>query len=94
MVGHGFSIGGMHGWQGILLGLAGSAVFLFCGRQDLRPRIGLASAFWFFLAVLSAAGATWLSLTSSIWGGTLFGLAVLSCEALLIRRWWRQGRPA
>jgi hypothetical protein len=41
MITSGFSIGGLHGWRGIALGLAGSVVFLIAGRQDLGPGLGI-----------------------------------------------------
>ena len=52
-----FSIGGLHGWHGALLGLASSFVFLVAGRQDVGPGLGMSSsAFWFLLAIVSVGG--------------------------------------
>lgn len=86
-----FSIGGEHGWRGILLGLAGCAVFMLSGWQDLKPKFGVGSGFWFFLALFSAGGIIWLGLSSKMWGGALLGSAVFCTEAWLIYRWWRLG---
>jgi len=36
-----FSVGVLHGWRGVLLGLLASLVFLVGGRQDLGPRLGM-----------------------------------------------------
>jgi len=41
MTGHEFSVGVLHGWHGVLLGLVGSVVFLIAGRQDLGPGLGI-----------------------------------------------------
>jgi len=49
---HEFSVGVLHGWRGVLFGLAASSVFLFAGWQDVGPGPDLtSSAFWFFLAL-------------------------------------------
>ena len=65
MVADEFSIGGLHGWYGILLGLLASSVFLLSAWQDLRRKsdVGsLSSALWFFLALLFAIGVILLGL--------------------------------
>lgn len=88
-----FSIGGLHGWQGVLLGTLASVVFLVSGWQDVAPGIGmLSSGFWFFLALLFAGGVAWLGGVDRIRGGPFFGLALFCAEAWLISRWWRKAR--
>lgn len=92
MTGHGFSVGVLHGWHGVLLGLLASVVFLIGGRQDVGRGIGmLSSAFWFLLALASTGGVIWLGVGGRIWGAILLGVAAFCSEAWLIRRWWRQG---
>jgi membrane associated rhomboid family serine protease len=85
-----YSVGVLHGWHGVLLGLLASLVFLVSGRQDLRLRFGIGSAFWFLLAVLSSGGVIWLGIGARIWGGALLGVMFFCLEVWLIRRWWRQ----
>jgi hypothetical protein len=92
-----FSIGGLHGWPAVLLGLSASVVFLLAGWQDLRPRSdagSISSTFWFFLGLLFAAGVVWLALVENIWGGALLGLTLLCSEVWLILRWrWPRHSP-
>ena len=90
MAAHGFAIGGLHGWRGILLGLAASLALLEAGRQDVSPGIGMtSSAFWFLPALVFAGGITWLGVAGGIWPGALLGLGVFCLEVWLIQRWWR-----
>lgn len=90
-----FSVGVLHGWQGVLLGLAGSVVLLISGRQDLGHRSTLGAVFWFFLALLFAGGVVGLGLGAGIWGGVALGVIVLCLEIWFIQRWWRRhGRSA
>lgn len=85
-----FSIGGLHGWRGVLFGIVGSLVFLVAGRQDVGPGIGMtSSAFWFLLALASAAGVIWLGVLERVWAGTLLGMAFFFLEVWLVWRWWR-----
>jgi hypothetical protein len=92
MTGHEFSLGVLHGWHGVLLGLLASAVFLISGRQDVGHGIGmLSSAFWFLLALASTGCVIWLGVGARMWAGILLGVLALCSEAWLIRRWWRQG---
>lgn len=85
-----FSIGGLHGWHGALLGLAGSLVFLVAGRQDVRPGIGMiSSAFWFLLAMVSVGGVIWLGVVDRIWGAASLGATIFCSEVWLIQRWWQ-----
>src|SRR5579864_6736286 len=86
-----FSVGVLHGWHGIVLGLLGSIVFLISGWQDVGPVIGMiSSAFWFFLALLSTLGVIWLGIGARIWAGALLGLTFFCLESWLISRWRRQ----
>lgn len=95
MTGNEFSVGVLHGWSGVLLGLLGSLVLLVAGRQDVGPGIGMtSSAFWFLLALASTGCVIWLGIGARIWGGALLGIAVFCLEAWLIQRWWRQGHRA
>lgn len=90
---HEFSVDVLHGWHGILFGLATSLVFLECGRQDVGPGLGMtSSAFWFLLALAFAGGVISLGAEARIWGGVLLGVAFLCLEVWLIRRWWRRVR--
>jgi hypothetical protein len=90
MIAESFSVGVLHGWRGVLLGLAASFVFLFAGRQDVGPGLGMtSSAFWFLLSLTSAGSVIWLGIGASIWGGALLGTAFFCLELWLIRRWWR-----
>ena len=90
---HEFSVGALHGWHGVLLGLAASAVFLVSGWQDVGPGIGtISSGFWFLLALVSAGGVIWLGIGARIWGGVLLGVAFFCLEAWLTWRWLRHGR--
>lgn len=92
-----FSIGGLHGWDAVLLGLTASALFLLGGWQDLRSRsnIGSAScAFWFLLALASAGCVIWLGVGDRIWGAALLGVALFGFEAWLIQRSWRRRHSA
>ena len=82
-----FSLGMLHGWRGILLGLVASAVFVVCGWQDSRPRFGFACCFWFLLALYSAGAVIWLGVGGRIWEGALAGTAVFCSEVWLIWRW-------
>ena len=91
---NGFALGVLHGWHGVLLGLGGSIVFLVSGRQDLGPGVGTGSAFWFFLALLSAGGVIWLGVGAQIWGGALLGTACFCFEVWLIQRWRRRSHSA
>jgi hypothetical protein len=87
-----FSVGALHGWHGVLLGLLASGVFMICGRQDLgAPRFEINAAFWFSLALLSAGGVIWLGVGAGILGAVLLGIAFLCSEVWLIRHWWRRG---
>lgn len=93
MTGHEFSLGVLHGWRGVLLGLSASLVFLIGGRQDVEPGIGMiSSAFWFLLALASVGSVIVLGIGARIWGGVLLGTTALCLEAWLIQRWWRRGR--
>ena len=86
-----YSVGVLHGWHGVLLGLLGSVVFLVSGWQDVGPGVGMASsAFWLLLALVSAGGVIWLGIGARIWGGALLGVMFFCLEVWLIRRWWRQ----
>lgn len=90
MASHKFSVGELHGWSGVLLGLLGSVVFQVGGWQDVGPGLGRASsAFWFLLAIASTGCVIWLAIGSKIWGGALLGVAFFCLEAWLIHRWWR-----
>ena len=91
---HEFSVGVLHGWRGVLLGLAASSVFLFAGWQDVGPGPDLtSSAFWFFLALTLTGGVIWLGIGAGIWGGALLGVAFFCLEIWLIRRWWQRTQP-
>jgi hypothetical protein len=87
LTGNEFTVGQLHGWNGILLGLSASAVFLFSGWQDQRRRFGLGSVFWFFLALLCTGGVIWLGFGARIFWGMSLGLVVFGLEVWLIRRW-------
>jgi hypothetical protein len=88
---HEFSISGLHGWHGIVLGIVAWLAFLVCGRQDVGPGLGLSSsAFWFLLALASAVCVVWLGIGDGVWGGVLLGAIALCLEAWLVRRWWRR----
>jgi hypothetical protein len=94
MIPQSFSVGALHGWRGVLLGLAASSVFLFAGWQDVGPGIGMtSSAFWFLLALTSTGGGIWLGIGARIWGGALLGVAFFCLETWLVRRWWRRVQP-
>jgi hypothetical protein len=80
----------LNGWNGVLLGLAASLVFLVSGWQDVRGKVGLGSAFWFLLTLISTGGVIWLGVGSRIWGGMLLGITVFCLEIWLILRWWRK----
>jgi hypothetical protein len=89
MAANGFSVGGLHGWYGVMLGLLGSALFMISGRQDVGPGVGMtSSAFWFLLALALTAGVTWLAFGARMWGEALTGVAFLCLEVWLIHRWW------
>lgn len=87
-----FSVGELHGWHGVLLGLVGSTVFLIGGWQDLKPPASIGAAFWFFLALLFTGGAIGLGIGARIWVGALLGVASLCLEVRLIHRWWRRAQ--
>jgi hypothetical protein len=87
---HNFSIGGLQGWQAILLGLLGAGVFLFSGRQDLGFRARAGAVLGYFLALLLTAGVIWLAIEGKIWAGALLGAVAFFSEAWLVRHWWRQ----
>lgn len=64
-----------------------------CAWQDLQreSEIGsIGSAFWFFLARLSAAGVALLGLVDRNWEEALLG-AVVFCLPVWLIRHWRQG---
>jgi hypothetical protein len=63
MANHEFSVGALHGWHGVLLGLLGSALFLIDGRQDWG-RFNAGAAFWFFFSLYSLPVASF----GSAWG--------------------------
>lgn len=91
----GFSISGLHGWNGIILGTVAYFVFLICGRQDFGPGLGLiSSAFWFLLALASAVCVIWLGIGDGVWEGVLLGAMALCLEVWLVRRWWGLRRSA
>ena len=84
----GFSLGVLHGWRGVALGLLASVVFLISGRQDVSPGVGMtSSAFWFLLALASACCVAWLGVGSRIWTAALLGAAFFCLEIWLIRHW-------
>jgi hypothetical protein len=85
-----FSVGVLHGWRGVLLGLVGSLVFLVSGWQDVRRKFGLGSAFWFLLTLISTGGVIWFGIGARIWGGMLLGITVFCLEVWLILRWSRK----
>ena len=86
-----FSVGELHGWHGVLLGLLASAAFLISGLQDLRVlRFSLGAVFCFFLALLSAGGVVWLGIGAGIFGAALLGGTIFCLEVWLIRRSWRK----
>jgi hypothetical protein len=96
MVGGQFSVGALHRSLAgcVLLGLAGSVVFMISGRQDLGHRFKLGSVFWFFLALLFTGGVIRLGVGAKIWGGAVLGVILLCLEIWFIQRWWRQGHSA
>lgn len=52
-----FSVGALHGWHGVLLGLAASLVSLVAGWQDVgRGRFGMGSSAFYFLVALIFSG--------------------------------------
>jgi hypothetical protein len=86
-----FSVGVLHGWRGVMLGLLGSVVFLISGWQDVGPGVGMvSSAFWFLLALVSTTCVIWLGVGARIWGGASLGVAFFCLEVWLVRRWWRR----
>ena len=88
-----FSVGVLHGWRGVLLGLLGSVVFLIGGWQDVGPGLGTTiSAFWFLLALISTGGVIWLGIGARIWGGALLGTLLFVLEVWLIQHWWRRAQ--
>lgn len=88
---HEFSVGALHGWHGVLLGLATSLVLLLAGWQDVGKKFGMASsAFWFVVGLIFSGGVIWLGIGARIWGGMLLGIAVFCLEVWLILRWWRR----
>jgi hypothetical protein len=85
-----FSVGVLHGWHGVLFGLAGSLVFLVSGWQDVKRKFGLGSTFWFLLTLISTGGVIWLGIGARLWSGMLLGITVFCLEVWLILRWWRK----
>jgi hypothetical protein len=94
MITESFSLGVLHGWRGVLLGLLGSVVFLVSGWQDVGPGLGkTSSAFWFLLALATTCCVIWLGIGARIWGGALLGVAFFCLELWLVWRWWQRVRP-
>ena len=85
-----FSVGVLHGWRGVLLGLLGSGVFMVSGWQDSRPHFGIGCWLCFFIALYAACGVVWLGIGARIWGGALLGAAAFCLEVWLIWRWWHE----
>lgn len=85
------SVGVLHGWHGVFLGLLASAVFMVAGRQDVGPGLGVtSSAFWFILALASSISVVWLGVGAGIWGAALLGVTCFCSEIWLIRAWWKR----
>jgi hypothetical protein len=84
MIPESFSVGVLHGWHGVLLGLLGSVVFQVCGWQDVGPGLGkIASAFWFLLALATTGCVIWLGIGAWILGRSVARRGVFLLRALV-----------
>ena len=90
---HEFSVGALHGWKGVFLGLGASTVFALNGVQDFSYRFVFPSAVSFFLAVASAGAVIWLGVGAGMLGAVLLGVLFLCSEFWLMRYWWRRRAP-
>jgi hypothetical protein len=87
-----FSLGVLHGWHGIALGLLAAVIFMISGWQDMDPNISGGSTLWFILALTITVDVIWLGVGAKIWAGALLGATFFCLEVWLIWRWWRQGQ--